>query len=92
MYENTGSLPAALANRPTLDLVWRWPYSVWQELSGGRVYNKGAPAQILFSEVALYGTYHGCSRAETATLWHDIHSIDKAWQTEVSKMLKDQGK
>lgn len=90
MWEKTGEKPPALTDRPELELVWQWPYRVWQELSGSRRYYQGTPAQIAFSEVALYGITHGGTKASVAELWRDVHTIDKAWQAEVSKISEDQ--
>ena len=90
MYEDTGVIPAALANRPVLDGVFTWPHSVWKELSNSRNYVEGVPAAIAFSEVAIYALVHGCTKLETASLWEDLHRIDNAWRAEVAKNREDQ--
>jgi len=90
VWEETGEQPAALQVRPVLNDVWAWPHSVFKELSGSRQVTDGTPALLLFSEVALYGLVHSCSRLELAELWQDVHKIDLIWQTEVAKIQEAQ--
>ena len=90
MLEETGEMPPALANKPDLDPIWTWPHMVWKELSGGRQYLEDTPRQLSFSEVAVYGLVHGCSRLELVSLWGDLHKIDNAWLSEVAKMQEGQ--
>lgn len=90
VYEETGVIPPALANRPAMNSIWHWPNSVWRELTGSRQKFDGVPPLLSFSEIAVYGLVHGCSKSEIADLWHDVHLIDKVWQTEVAKIQEAQ--
>jgi hypothetical protein len=82
-------MPASLANRPGLDDSWKWPYNVWLSLSGTRPFSEAGHSMLSFSEVALYGLVHGCTRLEIVDLWYDLSRIDKAWDAEVTKIRKE---
>ena len=85
MYEETGIMPAALANRPQLEKHWDWPIGAWSELSGTRQQGMSSHSLLAFSEVALYGYVHGCDKQEIGDLWETVHAIDIAWSAEVTK-------
>ena len=86
MWEDTGVIPPALANRPVLPEHLNWTYSVWGQLSGSRQQGAGGQSLIAFSEVALYGLVHGFTVLELTDLWDTLHRIDKAWHSEVTKI------
>lgn len=81
-------MPPALANRPRLLDIWTWPHSVWTELSGSRQQGVNGVSLIAFSEVAIYGHIHDCSKLEVADLWYDLHRVDKIWRNEATKIAE----
>lgn len=90
MWEDTGVIPPALANRPVLLEHLLWTYRIWGQLSGSRQQGMKGHSLIAFSEVALYGLAHSFTNLELADLWDDLHRIDKAWHCEVTKIQEAQ--
>jgi hypothetical protein len=83
-----GIVPSALKNRPTLAERWLYARSVWSELHGSRRYTMSGPANIPFSEYALYASIHGFTEAEMVEVWEDFRLIDICWLDEVAKHQK----
>lgn len=49
-----GSMPAALANRPTVPDEWAWAMRAYNDLSGSRATGTGSAGPIPISEIKAY--------------------------------------
>lgn len=86
VYEESGTLPDALAKRPKLSKVWEFPQKVWRELSGSRQQRFQGVGEIPFSEVALYCMVHRFTPEETQDTWEAVHTFDLVWVNQVSAL------
>lgn len=79
MWEDTGTKPDAIANRPTLIDRWQLPLSIWKQLKGSRPPAMSGATRIPFSEFFLFCFTHSISREDMQWLWEDFHKLDDTW-------------
>lgn len=88
MQEDTGIVPKALVDRPTLSERWQYPKSVFDELTGSRQYTINGPAEIPITAFYHYASMYGFSRLDAIETWEDVALIDTVWLSEVAKRKK----
>lgn len=85
IQEETGVVPKALQNRPTLAEHLKHGWAVFSELNAQRLPGYAAPSALQLSQLLGLANLWQWSRRETQDTWELVSLIDRLWLREVEK-------